>query len=282
VTANFSGANAAAKMGDILMRALVVSALAAVAALATGTASFAEVKKVPYTQVKVEVPDAVPPDAARETMRKAFVDAVAKKDSNALFALVGPTFVWLSQNTPNEQFDMGRDALHNFKVAFGFREYGKDSDGNVADGPFWDALASYANDDTYYQDIGTLICGPISASFQDEEALEKAKQKIGADDSVEWYFTTAETTATAGPGTGAPVGKVAKVALPILRSHPPAKEGQPEPTATHFEVLLPSGKSGWIAASAPRPFANETLCYAPTSKGEWKIVAFDQGAAESE
>lgn len=264
------------------MRALVVFAVVAAAALATGTASFAQVKKVPYTEVKVDLPEALTPDPARENMRKAFVDAVTKKDSNALFALVGPTFVWLSQNTPSEQFDMGRDALHNFKVAFGFREYGKDSDGNVPDGPFWDSLEGFANDGSLYQDLGTLICGPVSATFQDDEALEKAQEKIGADESIVWYFTKAETTATAGPGTGAPVGKVGTVALPILRSHPPAKEGQPEPTPTHLEVLLPSGKSGWIPASAARPFANESLCYAPTAKGEWKIVAFDQGAEQTE
>ena len=212
-------------------------------------------------------------------MRKAFVDAVTKKDADALFALLSPTFVWLSQNTPNDAFDMGRDALHNFKVAFGFREYGSDTDGNVADGPYWETLAQFANDGTYYQDLGNLICGPISANLQDEEALEKAQKKIGADDSVEWYFTTAETTATQRPGAGPAVGKVGTVALPILNRHPAAKEGEtPAPTPTHLEVLLPNGKSGWIAASAARPFANESLCYAQTVKGEWKIAAYDQAA----
>lgn len=264
------------------MRALVISSIAAAAVLAA-TTSFAQVKKVPYTEVKVDVPETVAINPALDAMRKAFVDAVAKKDANALFALVGPTFVWLSQNTPNEQFDMGRDALHNFKVAFGFREYGQDSDGNVPDGPFWDSLALFANDGTYYQDLGNLICGPISATMQDDEALEKARQKIGADESVEWYFTMAETTATLGPGTGANVGKVGQVALPVLRTHPPAAQGEESPpTPTHLEVLLPNGKAGWIAASAARTFATESLCYAQTAKGEWKIAAFDQTSDSSE
>jgi hypothetical protein len=94
---------------------------------------------------------------------------------------------------------------------------------------------------------------------------------------VEWYFTKAETTATAGPGTGAAVGKVGTVALPILRTHPPDAQ-----KPTHLEVLLPSGKSGWIPASAARSFVTESLCYAQTSKGDWKIAAFDQGATQSE
>ena len=263
------------------MRALLTSLV--LAGLAATTPAFAQVKKVPYVEVKVEVPDLVAIDPAIETLRKAFMDAVAKKDADALFALLGPTFVWLSQNTPNDAFDMGRDALHNFKVAFGFREYGKDVDGNVPDGPYWEALSQFANDNTYYQDVGNLICGPVSATFQNDEALEKAQKKIGADDSVEWYFTMAETTATQRPGAGQVVGKVGKVALPILSTHPAAKEGEtPAPTPTHLEVLLPNGKSGWIAASAARPFASASLCYAQTVKGEWKIAAYDQASDTSE
>jgi hypothetical protein len=146
------------------MRALVVFVAAAAASLATGTATFAQVKKIPYAEVKVDLPESFTPDAALQNTRKAFVDAVTKKDANALFALVGPTFVWLSQNTPSEQFDMGRDALHNFKVAFGFREYGTDSDGNVPEGPFWDSLEGFASDGSLYQDVGSLVCGPVSAT----------------------------------------------------------------------------------------------------------------------
>jgi hypothetical protein len=256
-----------------MMRAFLISAAAAASALAISTASFAEVKKVPYTEVKVDVPEAIKPDAALEAMRKAFVDAVTKKDIQALSALVGPTFVWLSQNSPSDQFDMGRDALHNFKVAFGFREPGQDTDGPVADGPFWDKLEAFAADGDYYQDVGNLICGPITGSVQNDEAWEKAREKIGADDSVEWNFTMAETSATAAPGAGAPVGKVGTVALPILSVHPPEAQGQP---TTHLQVLLPSGKAGWIPLSAARPFSTDSLCYALTAKGEWKIAAFDQ------
>jgi hypothetical protein len=261
------------------MRAFVIAAVAA--ALLPTTPSLAQVKKVPYAEVKVEVPELVAVDPAIEAMRKAFADAVANKNADALFALLSPTFVWLSQNTPNHQFDMGRDALHNFKVAFGFRDYGTDTDGNVPDGPYWQELAAFANDNTYYQDTGNLICGPLSATFVDDSALEKAKKKIGDDGSTEWYFTTAETTATQRPGSGQTVGKVGTSALPILSTHPAAKEGETV-TPTHLEVLLPNGKSGWIAASAARPFPTESLCYAQTVKGEWRIAAYDQAPTEEE
>jgi hypothetical protein len=254
------------------MRALLISAVA-LSALAVSNPSLAQVKKVPYQEVKVDVPEPIQADAALESMRKAFVDAVAKKDAEALSALVGPTFVWLSQNSPSEEFDMGRDAVHNFKVAFGFRDYGQDNDGPVPDGPYWDKLAAFAADGKYYQDVGNLICGPTTGSVQDDEALQKAKKKIGDDDSLDWYFTLAETVATAAPGSGAPVGKVGTVALPILSSHP---KGAEDTAITHLEVLLPSGKSGWIPSSAARSFVNDSLCYARTAKGEWKIAAFDQ------
>src|SRR5215475_10645751 len=75
----------------------------------------AKVKKVPYTKIDVNIEEAYTPDAAFQAMSKSFGEAAARKDSPALFALVGPTFIWMSQGAPAEAFDMGRDALHNFK-----------------------------------------------------------------------------------------------------------------------------------------------------------------------
>src|ERR1700736_2014696 len=116
------------------MRGLFIFGIAAAYMVATNTASLAAVKEVPYPAVKVELAEAYTPDAAFEKMRKAFAEAVAKKDTQALFSLVGPTLVWMSQGAAIDQFDFGRDALHNFKVVFGFRETGKDTDGGVPDG----------------------------------------------------------------------------------------------------------------------------------------------------
>jgi hypothetical protein len=39
---------------------------------------------------------------------------------------------------------------------------------------------------------------------------------------------------------------------------------------------LPSGKGGWIPASAAIPLVTDRLCYAVTSDGSWKIAGFDQ------
>jgi len=237
----------------------------------------AAVKEISYPAVKVDVTQEHKPDDAMNKMRKAFADAVTKKDANALFALVGPTFVWMAAGGVSDQFDFGRDALHNFKVVFGFRESGKDVDGPVQDGPFWDALAAFAGDETFYSAGDTLVCGPTGAALSDAAAFEKSRQRIGADETIEWYFTVMDVTATANPGAGAPVGKAsAAIAVPVLNAYPPAVEGQPAKPVTHVQVLLPIGKSGWIPISVLRPLVADRLCYAHGGDGNWKIVAFDQ------
>jgi hypothetical protein len=257
-------------------RSLICAAAAALLSAGSGT-SLAAMKEISYPAVKVQLAQEHKPDDAMNKLRKALADAVAKKDSEALFALVGPSFVWLAQDSVSDDYDFGRDALHNFKVVFGFREPGKDSDGGVSDGPYWDALGAFAGDESFYVAGSTLVCGPTAANLADEAAFDKSRQRIGADDSVEWYFTVSDVTATASPGSGNPVGRAGgQIAMPVLNSYPAAKEGQPPPKVTHLQVLLPIGKSGWIPISAVRPLVTDRLCYAATADGSWKIAAFDQ------
>jgi len=257
------------------VRNLLIS-VAAMAVMAAGVAaSSAATKEVPYPAVKVQLPDAYKPDAAFAKMQRSLADAAGKKDVQALLALVGPTFVWLSEGDISDQFDFGGDALQNFKVVFGFRNYRKQADGGVSDGPYWDALANFAADRIFEQSTDTLVCGPMVATV-DDDVLDNARQKIGADDSVEWYFTTANASVTATPAGGATVGHADQLALPVLDVYPQAAQGQPEPPVTHLKVLLPSGKSGWIPVSAALPLVTDRLCYALMPNGDWKIAGFDQ------
>jgi len=188
-----------------ILRGLAGAALL-VALAAPGAAA---VKKTAYPEVKVTLDKPYKPDAAFEKMHAAFLDAIKRKDLQALTALVAPTFLWTVGDTPADELDLGRDAIHNFKVAFGFRGLGKDADGGVDNGPYWDVLASFADDATYYTatDAGNLVCGPISAEVADDRIFEQARKKIEtANESAEWYFTLAETAVTKAPGdTGAPV-----------------------------------------------------------------------------
>jgi hypothetical protein len=259
-----------------------IAALAA--AWLVTTPALAAVKKVPYPEVTVETAAAHLPEASFQPFWKAFSDAVKTRNAAALFALVGPGFVWTSKGALTAEFDPGRDALHNFKVVFGFRQHGRDEDGGVENGPYWEELAQFAADPAFYSgsDKTTLICGPLLAEVTDADVLEQARKTIEiGDDSGTWFFTTGDTPVTRTPGdTGPPVGKLGKVAFPVIGEHPPAREGAVAPPPTHYEVLLPAGTTGWIAAAAARSLANNRLCYAKSREGRWVIGVFDQGEDE--
>jgi hypothetical protein len=269
-----------ARARSVSIRLGLIGIIACIIGVGLNSVSTAAVKKVAYPEIKVTVSKSYRPDAAFDKMRAAFADAVARKDLDALSAWIAPTFLWTLGGHPADELDLGRDAIHNFKVVFGFRALGKDEDGGVDNGPYWNALAAFAGDPTYYAatDTGYLICGPIAADIIDESTFEQASKKIATgDEGADWYFTLANADVAKAPGdAGTPVAKVGAVALPVLSSYPPAKEGQPVPQPTDVEVLLPSGKSGWIPAAAVRPLFAERLCYAKTPSGDWKIAAIDQ------
>jgi hypothetical protein len=254
--------------------------LAAVILLQAAPCS-AQPQQVAYPEVKVVLEDRYKPDAAFDKMNGAFLDAVQRKDLGALTALVAPTFLWTVSDQPADELDLGRDAIHNFKVAFGFRALGEAVDGGVDDGPYWEMLTAFAEEPSFYtaNDAGTLVCGPMAAEVADDNAFDQARRKIDAiNEPVEWYFTlAAETPVAKAPGdTGTPVAKVGTIAMPLLSFYPPEKEGTPSPPPTHFEVLLPSGRTGWVPVSAVRPLKTDHLCYARTPAGEWKIASIDQ------
>ena len=266
-------------MRKFMMAATVLGAAVAL----TGTAD-AAVKKVPYPEVKINITSPYQPDAGFQEMLKALKDAVAAKNTEAVMALVGPMFIWTSQGTMIDQLDPGRDAVHNFKVVFGFRAAGKDQDGGVENGPYWDMLASFLDDATFYKlsALTSEVCSPMQAEVADDNTFEAAQKKIAnGDDSGDWYFVSAETAVAKAPNdSGPPVGKINKIAVPMLNTFPAAKEGQPEPKVTHGEILLPSGKTGWVPIAALRPFDHDRLCFALTADGKWKIVGYDETGGE--
>jgi len=56
-------------------------------------------------------------------------------------------------------------------------------------------------------------------------------------------------------------------------AHDPPLEVAP----AHLELLLPAGKSGWVAVGAVKPLSADQLCFAKQPSGDWKIAAYDQG-----
>lgn len=261
------------------MRLVFLLPLALAVALAPAPA--AAVKKAPYPEIKVEALAPYTPDAAFDAMRKKLADAVTKKDLAALTALVAPNFAWTAASEPTEEFDSKRDAVHNFKVAFGFRPHGNDADGPTDVGPLWDLLALYAAEPTLAQEPNSPnVCAPSTAKVIDPGALKQAMEKVESDDEVaEWVYFIEEITLTATPAGRAPAGKVAKTALPLVGVHPVPGQGQSSAasqTPTHVELLMPSGKTGWAEITAVRPLLFDRLCFAKSAGGDWMIAAFDQ------
>jgi hypothetical protein len=265
-------------MNRRLFLATAAASAVAVATTVVRTPAQAAPKRAAYPEVKVEVAAAYQPDPAFIAMRKTLSDAIARKDAATLFSLVGPTFLWTVEGAAAEDFDWSRDALHNFKVVFGFRKLGKDADGGVPGGPAWDLLAYFAAENTLYARQANLVCTPTVADPVDSTVFEEARGKIETnDDFADWYFTIAETIVTRSPGDlGPPVAKIGTVALPVLSQYPAAPRGKETVAPTHYEVLLPSGKTGWIFAAAARPLWAERMSFAKTPRGEWKIVSYDQ------
>jgi hypothetical protein len=256
----------------LMRRVLIASALILVA-LAPAAAA---VKKVAYPAVKVEMPAPFQGDVAFDAARKALADAAAKKDLAALSALVAPGFVATVGGEPAEQYDSSKDGLHNFKVAFGFRPFSKDADGDTDIGPQWELIADFAAEKNFAQgrDANTA-CGP-ALPIPDAKAFERASALIeDPDQPAEWIYAMPEIALTASPGGGAIVGRTAAAALPVIGASPPLRPGGPQPV--HLELLLPSGKSGWVAVAAVKPLTADQLCLAKQGNGDWKISAYDQG-----
>jgi hypothetical protein len=257
---------------SLMRRALVAAAFA----LALTAPAGAAVKKVPYPEVKTEMPPPVPADGAFDAARKALAEAAAKKDLAALSALVAANFIATLGGEPAEQYDKAKDGLHNFKVAFGFRAFGKDADGDTDGGPQWELIADFAAEKNFARGRdANSACGP-ALPVPDAKAFERATALIEEPDQpAEWIYSIAELTLTASPDGGAVVGKAAAAALPVVGTSPPIRPGGPPPV--HLELLLPSGKSGWTPVGAVKPLVADQLCFARQANGEWRISAYDQG-----
>jgi hypothetical protein len=237
------------------------------------------VKRVSYPEVKIVALPAFKGDPALEALRKKLAEAVGKQDLAALVSHVDPKFIWTAGGKPVEEYDAKKDGIHNFKVAFGFRAFGKDDDGKTDIGAQWFLLELFLADPSLTQEAGSpLVCGPATARLADPKSFEKALERVDEDtEPSEWVFSVSEVTLTAKPGSGGPAGKLNSTAMPVLGFHPPLPaNAPPKEPPTHFELLLPSGKTGWSETKNLRALFVDRLCYAKDARDEWKIGAFDQ------
>ncbi len=264
---------------NLMTRQWLCGAAALTALLAfAGTAS-AEAR-VTYPQVRIQLGETYTPDAEFDNFRKEFVAAVANKDLRALIDLVAPGFVWTVNGALAADFDPGREPQHNFRVVFGFRSVGGIADYDAEDWD-WSALQSFAEDDSLNQmnDDENLVCSPNAAKIVSTEVYERAAARVDENfDDVRWFFTLRATPVAKAPDeTSTPIGKIGTEAVPVLSTHP-----QDADKPTHLEILLPSGRRGWIPASAARPLQGDRLCYVLTVGRLWKIGIFDAAEGDQE
>ena len=259
--------------------ALAASSLAA--AIAWAPAPAAAINKTPYPEVRVEVPAEAKAEPALEAMRKQLADAISRRNAGLLYELVGPNFFWNANGEPSEQFDKKRDALHNFKVAFGFRQFGRNSDSQNPENQLWETLEDIVSDPTLFQMQGNpgVLCGPASAEPIDDNAMDQATERVeNGDEDSEWFYSLGEVTLTARPGGGDAVETVSKLAMPVAATEPPTRALGNNPLPTHYQLLLPSGKTGWVDVRAVEPLAVDKLCYGRQPDGGWKIVGYEHNS----
>jgi hypothetical protein len=261
-------------MRNLLTPCLLTLALTLLAAPA------AAIKKVPYPEIRVRALPPFPRDPGLADLRKKLADAVAARNADAAAALVAPNFVWSAGGVEVDEFDPKRDAIHNFKVAFGFRAFGKDADGPTEVGQQWALLDFFAKDDVLTQEPGSKnVCGSLLAKFTDAAALDEALTRVDEENELsEWVYSIDEITLTATPGGNAAVAKIRNIAMPIASVHPAPPAGNApasSPSPTHFELLLPTGKTGWAPVEILRPLFVDRLCFTKIGD-EWKIAIYDQ------
>jgi hypothetical protein len=262
------------------MRSLTASSFLA-AAIAFAPAPAAAIKKTSYPEVRVEIPAETKAEPALEAMRKQLANAISGRNAGLLYALVGPTFFWNTNGEPSEQFDKDRDALHNFKVAFGFRQFGHNNDGENPRDQLWEVIEDIVSGAVLSPMDGNpaVLCGPPGVEPADSNAMDQAIERIETDgEDTEWVYSIAEITLAEKPGGGGAVETVSRLAMPIVATYPPSQALGNNPLPTHFQLLLPSGKTGWIDVKQVQPLAVDRLCYGKGSDGAGKVVGYEQNS----
>jgi hypothetical protein len=263
------------------MRSALAASFFLAAAVLFAPAPAAAIKKTSYPEVRVAVPAEAKAEPALAAMRKQLASAISQRNTGQLYALVGPAFFWNADGEPSEQFDNRRNALHNFKVAFGFRQFGHGSDSENPRDQLWDVLDDITSSAALVQMEGNpgVLCGPLSAEPADDHAMDQAIERIQSEDeNPEWVYSLAEVTLTEKPGGGGSVETVSKLAMPIAATYPPTQALGNNPIPTHYQLLLPSGKTGWVDVNAVQTLAVDRLCYGKGADGAWKIVGYEQNS----
>ena len=136
-------------------------------------------------------------------------------------------------------------------------------------------LTEYAGEPTAEPDPdhkGT-ICAPADPTF-DENAAEQLAQQTKTDPN-EWGYPVKDGVEVRATGKkDAPVTE--KLGLYLVRVYPDDSPAAAVNGNDFIRVVLPSGKTGFVANDQLLPLGNEQLCYAKEGPG-WKITGYIGG-----
>lgn len=216
----------------------------------------------PYKAVAVTPPKPMN-DPSFDAFRKQVGDIARKKDRAALGQfVVAQGFFWDRQGNPGA--NKKKSGIDNLATALGL---------NNKDGAGWDMLAGYSDDPTASasREHKGAMCAPADPEFngKDFEALLAATKT----DVSEWGFPiSADVEVRATPQPNAPVTE--KLGLYFVHVMPDTSPAAA--VAAMLHIVMPSGKTGYIAGDAIAPIGNDQVCYVKEG-GAWKIAGYIGG-----
>jgi len=201
-------------------------------------------------------------DPAFDALRQQLTDIAERKDRAALAKLVVSLgFFWDREN--GDAADRRKTGIDNLSAALGLAS---------SNGTGWDLLATFASEPTasLSPDHKGVICSPADPTY-DGKALD-ALIDASDTDPIDWGYPVAPGVEVREAGDDkAPV--IDKLGLYFVRVLPDAVSASP----SFIHIVMPSGKSGYVAIDAIAPMGNDQLCYVPAVHGGWKIAGYVGG-----
>jgi hypothetical protein len=215
----------------------------------------------PYKPVTIKLPTPVA-DPGFVALRKQIGDIAQKKDRAALAKLVAQSFFFI--NGEKDAADKKKPGIDNLAKALGLD--GKDSAAG------WNTLAEYAKEPTAEpdEDRKGVLCAPADPAFDENAAEALAKQT--QTDPGDWGYPVKDGVEVRAAGKpDAPVTD--KLGLYLVRVYPDDSPAAAVQGPDFIRVVLPSGKTGYVAGDQLLSLGNEQLCYAKDG-ANWKIAGF--------
>jgi hypothetical protein len=215
---------------------------------------------MPYKPVTIKLPVPVA-DPSFVAFRKQLGTIAEKKDRAALAKLVAPSFFFV--NGEKDASDKKKPGIDNLAKALSL-------DGKEATG--WATLREYAKEPTAEpdEDHKGVVCAPADPAFDENAAEALAKQT--QTDPGDWGYPVkdgVEVRSAAKPD--APVTD--KLGLYLVRVYPEDSPAAAVQGPDFIRVVLPSGKTAYVAGDQLLSLGNEQLCYIKEGAG-WKIAGF--------